>query len=200
MTSRIGLTGGIGSGKSTVATLFAELGAFIIDADKISRSVTAIGGSAIEPIKKQFGSAFIQTDGSLNRDLMRQLVFKDAFARDALEGIIHPLIQQEMRNQLQRAVLTNTRLVVFDIPLLSESSHWRQELDSVLVVDCSRETQINRVISRNNFAKEAVEKIMASQASRSVRLKVADFIIFNENITIDQLRSEVCQVAEVYGL
>ena len=200
MTSRIGLTGGIGSGKSTVAILFAEWGAFIIDADKISRSVTAIGGSAIEPIKKQFGSAFIQTDGSLNRDLMRQLVFKDAFARDTLEGIIHPLIQQEMRNQLQRAVLTNTRLVVFDIPLLSESSHWRQELDSVLVVDCSRETQINRVISRNNFAKEAVEKIMASQASRSVRLKVADFIIFNENITIDQLRSEVCQVAEVYGL
>ena len=131
---------------------------------------------------------------------MRQLVFNDHFARDTLEGIIHPLIQQEMRDQLQRAVLTNTRLVVYDIPLLAESSHWRQELDSVLVVDCSRETQINRVISRNNFVKEAVEKIMASQASRSERLQVADFIIFNENITIDQLRSEVCQVAEVYGL
>lgn len=200
MTFRIGLTGGIGSGKSTVATLFAELGAFVIDADKISRSVTAVGGSAIKSIRKQFGTEFLQADGSLNRDHMRQLVFNDAFARDALEGIIHPLIQQEMRNQLQNAVLMNTRLVVYDIPLLTESSHWRQELDNVLVIDCSHETQIYRVMTRNSFTREATDKIIASQASRSERLKVADLIIFNENITLDQLRGEVCQVAEVYGL
>lgn len=200
MTSRIGLTGGIGSGKSTVATLFADLGACVIDADKISRSVTAMGGSAIEPIKKHFGDAFIQADGGLNRDHMRQLVFNDTFARDALESIIHPLIQQEMQNQLQEAALINTRLIVYDIPLLAETSHWRRELDRILVVDCSRETQVNRVITRNAFARETVEKIIASQASRAERLKVADLIIFNESVTLDQLRSEVCQVAEIYGL
>lgn len=200
VTSRIGLTGGIGSGKSTVATLFGDLGAYVIDADKISRSVTAEGGQAIEPIKKHFGAAFIQADGSLNRDHMRQLVFNDASARDALEGIIHPLIQQEMQHQLQNAALRNTRLVVYDIPLLAESSHWRQELDSVLVVDCSHETQIDRVMTRNAFTREAIEKIIASQASRVERLKVADLIIFNENINLEQLRSEVSQVAEIYGL
>lgn len=200
VTSRIGLTGGIGSGKSTVATLFGDLGAYVIDADKISRSVTAEGGQAIEPIKKHFGAAFIQADGSLNRDYMRQLVFNDALARDALEGIIHPLIQQKMQHQLQNATLINTRLVVYDIPLLAESSHWRQELDSVLVVDCSHETQIDRVITRNAFTREAIEKIIASQASRVERLKVADLIIFNENINLEQLRSEVSQVAEIYGL
>lgn len=200
MISRIGLTGGIGSGKSTVATLFAKLGAFVIDADKISRNVTAIGGPAIEPIKNHFGNAFIQADGSLNRDHMRQLVFNDAMARDVLEGIIHPLIQQEMQHQLQNAALINTQLVVYDIPLLAESSHWRQELDGVLVVDCSHKTQINRVMTRNAFTRETIEKIIASQTSRTERLKVADSIIFNENITLDQLRSEVCQVAEVYGI
>lgn len=200
MTYRIGLTGGIGSGKSTVASLLADLGAYVIDADKISRSVTAMGGPAIEPIRNHFGSAFIQADGSLNRDRMRQLVFNDAMALDALEAITHPLIQQEMQHQLRKAALINTRLVVYDIPLLVESSHWRQELDNVLVVDCSHETQINRVMTRNAFTRETIEKIIASQASRAARLKVADLIIFNENITLDQLRSEVCQVAEVYGL
>lgn len=200
MTSRIGLTGGIGSGKSTVAALFADLGAYIIDADKISRNVTATGGPAIEPIRSYFGAAFIQADGSLNRDHMRQLVFNDALARNALEGIIHPLIQKEMQHQFQKAALINSRLVVYDIPLMTGSSHWRQELDRVLVVDCSHETQINRVMTRNGFTREAIEKIIASQPSRNERLKVADLIIFNENITLDQLRSEACQVADIYGL
>ena len=200
MTPRIGLTGGIGSGKSTVAALFADLGAYVIDADKISRNVTAMDGPAIEPIRNHFGAAFIQADGSLNRDHMRQLVFNDALARNALEGIIHPLIQKEMLDQVQKAALINSRLVVYDIPLLAESSHWRQELDRVLVVDCSHETQINRVMTRNGFSREVIEKIIANQTSRNERLKVADLIIFNENITLDQLRSEACQVAEIYGL
>lgn len=200
MAYRIGLTGGIGSGKSTVANLLADLGAYVIDADKISRNVTSIGGTAIEPIQNHFGAVFILADGSLNRDLMRELVFNDALARDALQDIIHPLIQQEMQSQLGRVALTNTRLVVYDIPLLTESSHWRQELDSILVVDCSHETQINRVMARNAFTSDTVEKIIASQAKRTERLKVADFIIFNDHITLDQLTSEVCQAAEVYGL
>ena len=200
MTSRIGLTGGIGSGKSTVTALFADVGAYIIDADKISRKITAMDGPAIEPIRNHFGAAFIQADGSLNRDHMRHLVFNDALARNSLESIIHPLIQEEMQHQLQKAALINTRLVVYDIPLLAESSHWRQELDRVLVVDCSHETQINRVMSRNGLTAEAIEKIIASQASRAERLEMADLIIFNENITLDQLRSEVCQIAKVYGL
>lgn len=200
MIPSIGLTGGIGSGKSTVAALFAELGAFVIDADKISHSVTSIGGSAIESIRKQFGDEFIQPDGSLNRDRARELVFNDALARDVLEGIIHPLIHQEMHDQLKNAVLKQARLAVYDIPLLAGSSHWRKELDSILVVDCSQETQIERVKTRSALTREAIEKIIASQTCRAMRLKVADSIIFNENITLGQLRSEVCQVADVYGL
>jgi dephospho-CoA kinase len=199
-TSRLGLTGGIGSGKSTVANLFEELGAFVIDADKISHGFTATGGGAIKAIKNQFGADLFHPDGSLNRDRMRALIFNDNSARHILEGILHPLIQQEMQNQYQQAVLNCVQLVVYDIPLLAESSYWRRELDSVLVVDCTNKTQIHRVMARNALARETIEKIVTYQIDRFERLKVADYIIFNENIAIGQLRNEVRQVAEAYGL
>jgi dephospho-CoA kinase len=199
-TPRIGLTGGIGSGKSTVAAMFADLGATVIDADAISRSMTAAGGAAITSIQIQFGPDFIQDDGSMNRERMRTLIFADAVARETLESIIHPLVKLYMQDQFQAAVFQHSRLVVYDIPLLTESSQWRQDLDKILVIDCTHETQIKRVISRNGLSREAIEKIIAHQASRDERLKVADFVVFNENCTSDQLRDEVGQMAEVYGL
>lgn len=199
-TPRIGLTGGIGSGKSTAAVMFANLGAYVIDADAISRSVTAPHGSAIAPIKRQFGASFINPDGSLNRERMRDLIFTDALARKTLENITHPLIQLEIQRQFEAAELAHSRLVLYDIPLLVESGSWRQTLDQVVVIDCSPQTQLDRVTARNSLARAAVEKIIASQASRTERLKAADVIIFNESITINQLQHEVCQVARIFGL
>lgn len=199
-TPRIGLTGGIGSGKSTAAAMFADLGACVIDADAISRSVTASQGSAIEPIKKQFGSSFIDADGSLNRERMRDLIFTDTLARETLENITHPLIKLGMQRQFETAELARAKLVLYDIPLLVESGHWRQVLDRVVVIDCTPATQIDRVMARSTLTREAVEKIMASQASRTQRLKAADVIIFNESITVDQLRHKVSQVAHIFGL
>lgn len=199
-THRIGLTGGIGSGKSTAAAMFADLGACVIDADAISRSVTASHGSAIAPIRRLFGEPFIAADGSLDRMKMRELIFTDALAKKKLEDIIHPLIQFEMQRQFQAAELVHSKLVVYDVPLLVESGHWRQAVDRVVVIDCTPETQIERVIARNTLEREGIEKIIASQANRTVRLKAADCIIFNESITLDQLRHEVTQVARVFGL
>ncbi|MDO8777956.1 MAG: dephospho-CoA kinase [Burkholderiaceae bacterium] len=199
-TPRIGLTGGIGSGKSTAAAMFADLGAYLIDADAISRSVTAPQGSAIAPIKRQFGASFINPDGSLNRERMRDLIFTDVLARKTLENITHPLIKLEIQRQFETAELTHSRLVLYDIPLLVESGSWRQTLDQVVVIDCSPQTQLDRVTARNSLASAAVEKIIASQASRTERLKAADIIIFNESITINQLQHEVSQVARIFGL
>lgn len=199
-TQRIGLTGGIGSGKSTTADMFAHLGARVIDADTISRSVTAPHGSAIAPIQSQFGVSFIAADGSLNRERMRDLIFTDTHAKKRLENIIHPLIQLEMQRQFQAAQLAHSKLVVYDIPLLAESSVWRPEMEQIVVIDCTYETQIERVIARRTLERAAVEQIIASQAGRAARLKVADIIIFNESITVNQLRHEVSQVAHIFGL
>lgn len=199
-TPRIGLTGGIGSGKSTAAAMFADLGAYVIDADAISRSVTAPHGSAIPPIKSQFGASFIHTDGSLNREKMRDLIFTDVHAKQSLENIIHPLLKLEIQRQFETAELARSKLVVYDIPLLVESGYWRQVVDQVVVIDCSPQTQIDRVMARNSLLRQDVEKIIASQASRINRLKAADVIIFNERITVDQLRHEVSQVARNFGL
>jgi dephospho-CoA kinase len=193
--TRLGLTGGIGSGKSTVAGMFAASGAAVIDADAISRSLTAPRGAAVETIKQQFGEAMIGTDGSLNRDSMRDLIFKDPEAKKRLEGIIHPLIKLEMQQQDQAAVDSEVNLIVYDIPLLVESLNWRTILDKVLVIDCLESTQISRVVQRNTLNQKDVEKIIASQASRKMRNSAADMIIFNDSITIDDLREKVRHVA-----
>lgn len=194
--ARLGLTGGIGSGKSTVANMFSALGAVVIDADAISRSLTAPHGAAIEAIKLQFGEDMISADGSLNRDRMRELVFTDFSSKKRLEATLHPLIKLEMQRQDQVAMTSGTKLIVYDIPLLVESQNWRAILDQILVIDCLESTQINRVMQRNTFKQVDVEKIIASQASRKMRNSAADILIFNDSITIEQLREQVRQVAK----
>ena len=174
MALRLGLTGGIGSGKSTVAGLLAELGAAIIDADAISRATTGPGGLAIASLATEFGADFITDDQALDRDKMRTLAYADANARKRLEAIVHPLVGLEIIRQTELAVQSGNRCIVFDIPLLVESPNWRPKLAQVLVVDCTTELQIQRVMARNAMNREAVERIIQSQATRLARVKAAD--------------------------
>lgn len=192
---RIGLTGGIGSGKSTVAQLLAENGAVIIDADALSRSLTAAGGLAIPQIEVEFGAEAIDENGALDRAFMRHLVFQDPSARQRLEAIIHPLIAHLTERQALQAEACGAPLLVFDVPLLVESGRWRQQVDAVLVVDCEETTQIQRVIARNGLERSAIEKIMAAQASREERRAAADYVIYNDGIDFAQLRQEVLSIS-----
>jgi len=196
----LGLTGGIGSGKSTVAALLAQHGAKLIDADAISRASTAVGGAAIDAIRKSFGGEALTPEGALNRDAMRALVFADASAKSRLEAIIHPLVGIEVARQTQEAENSGARCAVFDIPLLVESIHWRKRLHAVMVVDCREATQIQRVMARNSLTSAEIEKIIASQATRAQRLAAADVILFNDGITLSQLASEIGQIAVQFGL
>jgi dephospho-CoA kinase len=192
--TRLGLTGGIGSGKSTVAGMFAALGAVVIDADAISRNLTTAQGAAIETIKQRFGIAMISEDGSLDRNRMRELVFNDAGAKNRLESIIHPLVKQEIQRQEQSAIVSDAKVLVYDIPLLVESTNWRPVLDLVMVVDCLEQTQIERVMARNTLRQEDVKKIIANQAKRKMRNSAADILIFNDSISVEQLNEEVTHV------
>jgi dephospho-CoA kinase len=197
---RVGLTGGIGSGKSTVLAMLAELGAATIDADAISRSTTAAGGAAIAEIEKVFGPQFITADRALDRERMRAQTFADAEARKRLEAIIHPLVGAESARQVDAALAANAKCVVFDIPLLVESGRWRQQVDRVLVVDCSVETQLARVMQRSGLAEQAVRAIIAAQATRADRLAAADLVICNEGLSLEQLAAEVREAARRFGL
>ena len=188
---RIGLTGGIGSGKSTVAQLLAERGAAVIDADAIARSVTAPHGLAMPEIARVFGAEFINAQGALDRDRMRAHVFANPSAKKQLEAIIHPLVAQQTQAQAQQAESAGHIALVFDVPLLVESGRWRQQVDQVLVVDCLVETQVQRVIARNGLPRETVAQIIAAQASRAQRLAAADWVIFNDQLSLTQLRAEV---------
>jgi dephospho-CoA kinase len=197
---RLGLTGGIGSGKSTVAALFAGHGAVLIDADAISRESTAAGGQAIAPIAKAFGADFILPNGALDRTRMRKASFSDPAARSRLEAIIHPLVAQASAKLEQDALDNAAQCIVFDIPLLVESRRWRQRVDLVLVVDCIAQVQIARVMARSGLAREEVERIIQSQASRSERLRAADIVIFNAAEPKEQIAGEVGQLARRLGL
>jgi dephospho-CoA kinase len=197
---RVGLTGGIGSGKSTVLQMLAQLGAAVIDADAISRGTTASGGGAISAIAERFGGDFITPEGALDRDRMREHAYADPGARKQLEEIIHPLVGQESARQVQAALEAGVRCIVFDIPLLVESARWRAQVDRVLVVDCSPRTQIDRVVARSGLKPEQVHAIIAVQASRIQRLAAADLVICNEGLSLDQLRDKVVQTARRFGL
>jgi dephospho-CoA kinase len=194
----VGLTGGIGSGKSAVAAVLADCGAAVIDSDAISRGVTAPGGAAIALIARQFGAAFITPQGAMDRDAMRRLVFADAQAKKQLEAIVHPLVGEETVRQAAKAA---SACVVFDVPLLVESGRWRQRLDRVLVVDCSEATQIARVMARNGWTREAVQQVIAGQASRDQRLAAADICIYNDApLSLAALAAMVRQLAQRFGL
>ncbi|HSV48046.1 MAG TPA: dephospho-CoA kinase [Ramlibacter sp.] len=197
---RVGLTGGIGSGKSTVLRMLAERGAAVVDADAISRQVTAAGGAAIEAIRSVFGPDFIAADGSMDRERMREAAYADPAARKRLEAIIHPLVGQESALQVQAAQAAACRCLVFDVPLLVESGRWRQRVDKVLVIDCTPQTQVARVVARSALAPEQVQAIIAAQAPRLLRLAAADVVICNEGLQLDQLRAEVAQAAQAFGL
>jgi dephospho-CoA kinase len=200
-TWRIGLTGGIGSGKSTVAGMLAGLGAAVIDADAISRSVTAPGGRAIAPIAEQFGAAMIGADGAMDRQAMRERVFSDPAARQQLEAIIHPLVGTITREQTEAAIAQGASCLVFDVPLLVESGkRWRRQVDRVWVVDCDTATQRERVIARSGLAAEEIDRIIAQQASRAQRLACADGVIFNQGLNLSSLERLVTEMARHFGL
>lgn len=173
----IGLTGGIGSGKSFVADLFAAQGASIVDTDVIAHQLTAPGGRAMPAIRESFGAEYLNGDGSLNRAAMRARVFSDADAKRRLESILHPLIGAETTAAAQRA---EGDYVIFVVPLLVESGRWVERVDRVLVVDCPEALQVERVMQRSQLPAAQVEAIMASQASRQQRLAVADDVIVND--------------------
>ena len=190
---RLGLTGGIGSGKSTVAALLADAGAAIMDADAISRAITGTGGAALPAIKEVFGAHMVGATGALDRAAMRALVSVDPAARQRLEAIVHPLVMQESLRQAQAAHQQGLRLLVFDIPLLVESgARWRAQLDAVLVVDCEPEEQIARVAARSGWPRAHIAGIMAAQATRAQRLAAADIVLFNgRGVNLPALRAQV---------
>jgi dephospho-CoA kinase len=197
---RLGLTGGIGSGKSTVAALLHSHGASVIDADAISRGTTATGGAAIGALENAFGPGIVDADGAMDRTAMRTLVFADPQAKLKLEGIVHPLVGQAIAQQAQAAQDAGARCIVFDIPLLVESGHWRKQLDRVLVVDCLESTQISRVVARSGLETTEVEKIILAQAPRKRRLAAADVVLFNDGIGLDELAAEAALIAQQFGL
>jgi dephospho-CoA kinase len=185
---RIGLTGGIGSGKSTVAALLVQHGAVLIDTDAIARALTGPGGAAMPALRARFGDAIADAQGALDRECMRALAFADPAAKRALEAVLHPVIGAEAERQ---AVQAAGAPLVFDVPLLVESGHWRTKVDRVLLVDCSEDTQIERVMQRSGWPREAVQRVIASQASRSARRAAADAVIDNDALTLQQLAAQV---------
>lgn len=197
---RVGLTGGIGSGKSTVAAFLGQYGAAVVDADAISRAATATGGSAIASISAAFGTDMIDATGALDRVKMRAMVFQDIEARKLLESIIHPLVGAAIEAAAQEAQTGGARCVVLDIPLLVESAHWRKRLDKVLVVDCSTDTQIRRVVQRNALQAREVQAVIDSQAPRLTRLAAADCVISNEDLSLLQLEAATRQMGAHFGL
>ena len=174
----IGLTGGIGSGKSTIADAFVELGAGLVDTDAEAHALTAPGGDAIEPIRQAFGANVIAADGSLDRPAMRQLAFTNSQARQSLEAILHPLIGARCNAAI--AALT-TPYVLVAVPLLVESGNWIERVNRVLVIDCDEETQIERVIKRSGLTREQVQAIIDVQVTREERLAAADDVIDNSS-------------------
>lgn len=189
----IGLTGGIGSGKTAVSDLLGKLGAGVIDTDLISHQITAPGGKAIPLITKEFGADFIDPQGALDRPKMRALVFADSNARQALEKITHPLIQQETAKQAFELAKSGVPYLVFVVPLLIESGSWVNLIDYLIVVDCPEETQIQRVMHRSNMTRLDVENILKAQTSRKVRLAAANAVIENQG-SLDELKSEVLKL------
>jgi dephospho-CoA kinase len=190
----VGLTGGIGSGKSAAADEFARLGAAVVDTDLIARELTEAGGSAIPAVERIFGKDMIGRSGAMDRGKMRERVFADAAAKKALEALLHPMIRDESQRRIQAA---QAPYVVHVVPLLVESADYRTRVDRVLVVDCPEALQIERVRARSALPEAEVRAIMASQATRAERLAAADDVIDNAG-TLDALRRQVAALHQRY--
>ena len=188
---RIGLTGGIGSGKSTVAQALVALGAHLVDTDAIAREITAPGGLAIDALREAFGDDILDPQGALDRARMRALAFGSAQDKARLEAVLHPLIG---RLALQRADAAGDWPVVFDVPLLGESSLWRARCDRILVVDCSTDTQVARVMQRSGWPREQVLAVIAQQLPRAQRRRIADAVIHNDTLDLASLSNEVAML------
>ncbi|MDR2614752.1 MAG: dephospho-CoA kinase [Candidatus Accumulibacter sp.] len=191
----VGLTGGIGSGKTTVADLFAELGAEVVDTDAIARELTSARGAAMPAIASAFGDAVLAEDGGLDRAAMRRLCFSDPARRKSLEAILHPLIRGESLARCRRA--TQSPYVLLVVPLLVESGAWRNLVDRILLVDCDEARQVARVMARSALNEKEVRDIMATQASRAERQAVADDVLSNTG-TRDELRPAVLDLHRRY--
>lgn len=184
----IGLTGGIGSGKSTVAGELVTCGAVLVDTDAIAHALTAAAGAAMPAIAAAFGAGVVASDGALDRARMRALAFDQPEARGRLEAILHPLIGAEAQRQ---AAAAGDRPVVYDVPLLAASSAWRARVDRILVVDCSEDTQVQRVMQRSGWSEAQVRKVIAQQSSRALRRSIADAVIHNDRIALAAVRAQV---------
>jgi dephospho-CoA kinase len=184
----VGLTGGIGSGKSTVSQRLAWLGAHVVDTDAIARSLTLPGGAAIVALREQFGAEAITPEGALDRDHMRRRVFSDADARRRLEAILHPLIGIEARRAAEQA---RGKPLVYDVPLLAESAQWRSRVQRVLVIDCDAAVQVERVLLRPGWDADSARRVIAQQAGRTQRRRIADAVIENSGSDLAALHAEV---------
>jgi len=193
---RVGLTGGIGSGKSVVADLLGAHGAAIVDTDVIAHQLTQANGPAIDPIRRAFGDAFVDATGALDRPRMRQLVFSDPVERKRLESILHPLIRQHAERAASAA---EAAYVVFAVPLLVEAGDWTTRVDRVLVVDCPTQDQVRRVVANRGLPSSQVSAIVAQQAPRAQRLASADDVIVNAS-TVAQLAPRVSRLHAHYCL
>lgn len=190
----VGVTGGIGSGKSTVADLFARRGAAVLDTDRVAHSLTQPHGAAMASIRAQFGESYIANDGSLDRARMRQLVFAEPAAKRSLEAILHPLIRDAVKHWLEQVSAPYALLL---IPLLVETGGYRGMLDRVLVIDCDEEVQIARTMARSQLTRAQVQAIMASQASREERLAIADDVIDNSGL-LESLGPRIDELHRLY--
>lgn len=190
----VGLTGGIGCGKTTVADMFAELGATLVDTDLIAHALTAAHGAAMPALLAEFGPGFATADGALDRAAMRSLVFSDSSARHRLEAILHPRIRDAA---LAAAAIATGPYVIFVVPLLIESGTWRARVNRVLAIDCPEQVQIARVMARNALSEDQVRAIMATQITRAERLAAADDVVTND-AGIDELRPQIALLHEKY--
>lgn len=190
----IGLTGGIGSGKSAAADEFARLGATLVDTDAISRELTAAGGAAIEPVRALFGDVCIDASGAMDRDKVRARVFADPSARRQLEAVLHPMIRRE---SAARVAAARGAYVVLVVPLLVESTDYRSRVDRVLVVDCPVELQLARVRARSGLSLDEARRIVAAQSSREARRAAADDVIDNSG-TLEELLAQVGRLHQRY--
>jgi len=193
---RIGLTGGIGSGKSTVAAVLQTLGAGIVDADVIARELTAPGGTAIDALRREFGPAAIDKDGGLDRAWMRAQAFGDPAVRKRLEAVVHPLVRAETAHRAS-TLASSAPYVVLVIPLLVESGNWQQRVHRVLVIDCSEDVQLARILHRPGIDAGTARAILAAQSSRAARLAAADDVLFNE-APIDVVEQRAAQLHALY--